>query len=593
MMTFEPTGPTETYAATATVRRDGRIEEVDGGAGARALRAHPPLLALVESFLDGADARLDFYWQRPDGAWLRVGLEREPDLGAGESATVVLGEEPLPYGLTAREMDVLTLLAGGLTNQEIADALVTSNRTIGTHVEHLLRKTELANRAALAATSVRLGLIRLPLPGAAEAVGGDSLHPAPLDRPAPQPVTAAHVRRQKRPFIIGSAFPLQGEGSADGHEMRNGSALAIAEINARGGIAGRPIRQVVVDLDISAGESILESFEELVSAEVDAITSGYLFVDEAARDLAADYGAPYLHAMTSEQSVQQVRESPDTHGHIFQVCPSESLYGSGFVRFLDELAAAGAWQPPNRSLAFVETPVAGGQMANLATFEQAEASGWTISSCDLVPQSGTEWEPVVERLRRLNPAAVMVTHFLPDQLAEFQRLFAQEPSETLVYAVYSPSIPQFLERAGEAAEGILWSTVTGTYGDPVGSQFFKRYRNAYGRPPGRSHAGIAYDEVHLLAQAWAHVANPRNFSAVADHLRTATYRGVNGSYFLDHAGQCGLAYPDVTLDPSLGQAHLVFQVQDGNHRILAPSPYVEASFRRPPWLPAASVRAES
>lgn len=587
MMATEHRTELDGYVPSAIVRRPGGIEEVDGVAGARALREHPELLALVDAFLGGADPRLDFFWLSPEGSWLRVALEREPPVGEGEAATVVVTEEPLPYGLTAREMDVLTLLAGGLTNQEIAAALVTSNRTIGTHVEHLLRKTELANRAALAAMSVRLGLIRLPLPGQAEAVGGDSLHPAPLDAPTPQPVTAAHVRRAKRPFIIGSAFPLQGEGSADGHEMRNGSALAIAEINARGGIAGRPIRQVVVDLDISAGESILESFEELVSAEVDAITSGYLFVDEAARDLAAEYGAPYLHAMTSEQSVQEVRESPDTHGHIFQVCPPEGLYGSGFIRFLDDLSATGQWQPPNRSLAFIETPVPGGQMANLATFEQAEASGWSISSCDLVPQSGTVWGPVVERLRRLNPAAVMVTHFLPDQLAEFQRLFAQQESETLVYAVYAPSIPQFLELAGEAADGMLWSTVTGTYGDPVGSQFFKRYRNAYGRPPGRSHAGIAYDEVHLLAQAWAHVANPRNFSAVAAHLRTATYRGVNGSYFLDNAGQCGLAYPDVTLDPSLGQAHLVFQVQDGAHRILSPSPYVEAPFRRPPWLPGA------
>jgi branched-chain amino acid transport system substrate-binding protein len=367
--------------------------------------------------------------------------------------------------------------------------------------------------------------------------------------------------------------------------MRNGAALAIAEINARGGIAGRPVRQVVVGVDITAGESILRSFEELVSAEVDAITSGYVLVDEEARDLAAAYGAPFLHAMTSQQSVDQVRESPATHGHIFQVCPTEGLYGPTFVQFLTELSTSGRWQPPNRNLAFIDTPAPGGQMANLATMQLAEDSGWNVASCDLVPVSGSTWLPSVEKLHRLNPAAVMIAHFLPDRLAEFQRLFAQESSETLVYAVYAPSIPQFLERAGKAAEGMLWSTVTGTYGDPVGSRFFQRYLSAYGRPPGRSHAGIAYDEVHLLAQAWAQVANPRNFAAVADHLRTSNHRGVNGAYFFDHAGQCGLAYPDVTLDPSLGQAHLVFQVQDGRHRILSPAPYTDGTYRCPEWMP--------
>lgn len=98
-----------------------------------------------------------------------------------------------------------------------------------------------------------------------------------------------------------------------------------------------------------------------------------------------------------------------------------------------------------------------------------------------------------------------------------------------------------------------------------------------------SHAGIAYDEVHLLAQAWSSVDNPREFRAVAERLRRSRYRGVNGAYSLDNERQSGLAYPDMTNDPSLSQAHLVFQVQHGQHRIVAPAPYEESSFRTPPW----------
>ena len=59
--------------------------------------------------------------------------------------------------------------------------------------------------------------------------------------------------------------------------------------------------------------------------------------------------------------------------------------------------------------------------------------------------------------------------------------------------------------------------------------------------------------------------------------------GVNGSYSLENERQSGLAYPDMTPDPSLSQAHLVLQVQDGRHRILSPAPYVEAGFRFPSW----------
>ena len=48
-----------------------------------------------------------------------------------------------------------------------------------------------------------------------------------------------HRRTRPRPYLIGSAFPLSGASAGDGIELRNGSQLAIAEINARGGVAGR------------------------------------------------------------------------------------------------------------------------------------------------------------------------------------------------------------------------------------------------------------------------------------------------------------------------------------------------------------------
>jgi branched-chain amino acid transport system substrate-binding protein len=175
----------------------------------------------------------------------------------------------------------------------------------------------------------------------------------------------------------------------------------------------------------------------------------------------------------------------------------------------------------------------------------------------------------------------MITQFLASELASFQRLIVRRLPRALVYAIYAPSVPEFLELAGPASEGLVWATVTGTYSDRLGRRFRADYAQAFGRPAGRSHAGIAYDEIHLLAQAWMGVPNPSHFAAVANQLRRLRYRGVNGSYYLDNARQSGLGFPDVTRDPSLGQAHLVFQIQDGTHRIISPQPYAESSFRLP------------
>jgi NarL family two-component system response regulator LiaR len=63
--------------------------------------------------------------------------------------------------LTEREVAVLKLIAGGLSNQEIADTLVISERTVSSHVSNILEKLHLANRTQAAVYALREGLASL------------------------------------------------------------------------------------------------------------------------------------------------------------------------------------------------------------------------------------------------------------------------------------------------------------------------------------------------------------------------------------------------------------------------------------------------
>jgi LuxR family transcriptional regulator, maltose regulon positive regulatory protein len=70
---------------------------------------------------------------------------------------VAVVESPLAQ-LSKRELEVLALVAEGLTNLEIADRLVLSEHTVHRHVTNLLRKLGLPSRAAASTLAGRYGL---------------------------------------------------------------------------------------------------------------------------------------------------------------------------------------------------------------------------------------------------------------------------------------------------------------------------------------------------------------------------------------------------------------------------------------------------
>jgi NarL family two-component system response regulator LiaR len=68
---------------------------------------------------------------------------------------------PTEDPLTVRELDILKLVAQGLSNREIAEIFVISERTVRTHVSNILSKLHLANRTQAALYALREGFAGL------------------------------------------------------------------------------------------------------------------------------------------------------------------------------------------------------------------------------------------------------------------------------------------------------------------------------------------------------------------------------------------------------------------------------------------------
>jgi DNA-binding CsgD family transcriptional regulator len=111
------------------------------------LTAHGSFLALDQ--LDG-DGRQ---------AYLQVTAMAIPsDLNSFASAVVVLSEPPNLHGLTTRELQILGFLIEGWPNRAIASALIIAQRTVASHVEHILAKLDAPTRALAAVRAQRSGL---------------------------------------------------------------------------------------------------------------------------------------------------------------------------------------------------------------------------------------------------------------------------------------------------------------------------------------------------------------------------------------------------------------------------------------------------
>ena len=134
---------------------DALFEAVKAGAAGYVLKGATPdeLTAAIRAVL-GGESLLD---QR-----LTLALLRSLTAGQGlarQDPPVRHSPTSLVEQLTAREVEVLRLLASGLTNGQIADALSVSPGTVKNHVAHIIAKLGVSDRTQAAVRALELGLL--------------------------------------------------------------------------------------------------------------------------------------------------------------------------------------------------------------------------------------------------------------------------------------------------------------------------------------------------------------------------------------------------------------------------------------------------
>ncbi|TWG95961.1 branched-chain amino acid transport system substrate-binding protein [Mesorhizobium sp. J18] len=380
---------------------------------------------------------------------------------------------------------------------------------------------------------------------------------------------------------IGVLAPLTGGSAADGNEMVNGARLAVEEINAAGGVAGYKLEIVVGDTQDQAADAVTSAFERLAGdRDVNAMMTGYASGSNFEIELMAEQDMPYLLSANSAQTEGIIAPHPDDFPTVWSITPSYDGYETAMVPMLKELQDSGKLKLPNNKVALISSDNSYSKTIMNGLKENFEKAGWTVTSADLVPFGEiSDWRTFLARVRQDNPAVIINTDYQPGNAAKFLTQFLEDPTNSLVFIQYAPSVPEFLELTREHSTGVVYNLLGGVLNvpnNPRAAEVLKKYKDKYGSEPG-GYGPLLYEEVYIYAEALEKVGDPTDRLAIGKAIGETQKQLMSGPLRFDPKTH-------LAVQGEGGIPIQFLQIWDGERVLYYPSEYADGEFRMPPWM---------
>lgn len=312
--------------------------------------------------------------------------------------------------------------------------------------------------------------------------------------------------QDSHPIPVGQAAPLDGfRRGRRGRVPERAHPRLRGNRNALGGILGRAVEPYFEDT-AQMGDATNKAVQRLIDRHgVHAVINGYNIGSGAAiQDVIADSGIIYVHYDTTIGHNALIASDPDRYFGSFQATRPKDRDRAGLPGVPE--GARGTWRIQADQQQDGRHPVGRGLFGQYRERDPGTGGpsyGWEISLFETVAVPTSEWGPTLAKLRADPPAVIAVTHFLPADLGQFMVQFSTDPTPSLVYMQYGPSIPAFREIAGDASVGVLYATVVGALQDEIGTAFETRYKAKFGENAGHNSGAQPYDGCYLWLTAAA------------------------------------------------------------------------------------------
>src|SRR5262245_4984815 len=300
------------------------------------------------------------------------------------------------------------------------------------------------------------------------------------------PAAAGAQPAQGEPYRIGIILPMTGPTADYGADFIKGAVLAEEEINAAGGIKGRPIRLLQGDSKNQPKDGVAE-FKRLVEVEkVPAVISTMTGVILPQFPLSRESNVPMIcvGAITPE-----IRKGGPTVFSNYPLADDEER----------EIAEYALRKLGHKNAAIIYENSSYGKTLSTIFIEEYKKIGGTTVAEEVMEKGGGDFRSQLTRIGALQPPLI-VTYAYYGEAGLIVRQAAELGIKTQFISHGSIQNQSFAEIAGPAADGFISGSPRWDETSPQVQAFIERYRKKYAKDPDL-YGPYFYDAVRLFAAA--------------------------------------------------------------------------------------------
>ncbi len=307
---------------------------------------------------------------------------------------------------------------------------------------------------------------------------------------------------------VGFNVPLRGFAAADGNSALEGAKLAVAEINAAGGIGGEKIQLVVYD-DQATPKEAVPAATKLTDkdAVVAAVSGSYSGSTRAAAGIFQKAGVPYVVAYAIHPDITRAGD------YMFRVSAMGEVQGRGGAKLVKDLG--------KKSAVLITLKNDFGQALAAGFKDGAQKLGIKVASEYEYGMKDRQFGAMVAKIKSENPEVIYASGYF----------FTAGPlvSQLRSGGITAPIIGQegydsekFIEIAGDAAEGTLITTSLDRDSSvPATKAFLAGYSKATGKGADMV-AASSYTAIAVVAEGLRKTGG-KGGSALRDAIAAGTY----------------------------------------------------------------------